>query len=366
MSADGTVITAAGSTNIYVSTNSGAVWLPTSASGHYWTSIAASADGRKLIAAAVPGELYGHGSYSGGIYTSTNFGADWSSNNVPNSNYWIAVASSADGNRLVAMAGYYAGSPSGPVWLSTDSGNTWAQTSAPVTNWCSVVSSADGTELLAGTFGGLAYLSTNGGTTWIPQTNLPTGRWRIMSLSADARILMAAAYQVNSGQGRIYASTNSGAVWTLLNAPTNQLWAAFCSSADGSRLVAVSYGPFFRSTNFGNTWTSNSSPNLFAKWTSIASSADGNKLALVAGEPFGIYTSQIMPKPFLDISSSNGKLAISWLVPSTNFILQQNLELATANWVTLTNAPTLNLTNLQDEVTLSPTNSSGFFRLISQ
>jgi hypothetical protein len=53
-------------------------------------------------------------------------------------------------------------------------------------------------------------------------------------------------------------------------------------------------------------------------------------------------------------------------VPSTNFGLQQNLDLSTTNWVTLTNAPVLNLTNLQDEIILSPTNSSGFFRLISQ
>jgi hypothetical protein len=34
--------------------------------------------------------------------------------------------------------------------------------------------------------------------------------------------------------------------------------------------------------------------------------------------------------------------------------------------VTLTNTPALNLTNLNNELTLSPSNSSGFFRLISQ
>jgi hypothetical protein len=48
------------------------------------------------------------------------------------------------------------------------------------------------------------------------------------------------------------------------------------------------------------------------------------------------------------------------------FTLQQNSDLVTPNWMTLTNMPTLNLTNLQDEVTFSPTNSSSFFRLIAQ
>lgn len=358
MSADGTVMTAAGSTNIYISTNSGATWMPTSAPGQYWAAIASSADGSKLIAAAVPA-----GIYAGGIYTSTNFGTSWSSNNVLNPNHWQSVACSADGTRLIAAEG---NNYSGPIYLSTNSGNSWAAANAPISNWCSVASSADGSKLLAGTFGGSAYLSTNTGATWILQTNLPAARWTTMALSADGRILVAVAYDVGSGPGGIYTSTNSGAAWTRANTPTSQYyWPTFCSSADGTKWVAIGYWVFY-STNSGNTWTSNSSPNLFAKWTSIASSADGNKLALVAGEPFGIYTSYSIPKPQVNFASSSSKLFLSWLVPSTNFVLQQNSDLITTDWVTLTNAPALNLTNLQDEVTLSPTNSSGFFRLISQ
>jgi hypothetical protein len=53
-------------------------------------------------------------------------------------------------------------------------------------------------------------------------------------------------------------------------------------------------------------------------------------------------------------------------VPSTNFVLQQNPDLTAIGWENLTNTPVLNLTNLQNEVILSPSNSSGFFRLISQ
>jgi len=44
-------------------------------------------------------------------------------------------------------------------------------------------------------------------------------------------------------------------------------------------------------------------------------------------------------------------------------VLQQNLDLTTTNWTDVTNPPALNLTSLQDEVVLSPTNSSGFYRL---
>ena len=36
------------------------------------------------------------------------------------------------------------------------------------------------------------------------------------------------------------------------------------------------------------------------------------------------------------------------------------------NWVTLTNTPALNCTNLLDEVILSPAAGNSFFRLVSQ
>jgi len=52
-----------------------------------------------------------------------------------------------------------------------------------------------------------------------------------------------------------------------------------------------------------------------------------------------------------------------WIVPSTNFVLQQNLDLTTTNWTDVTNPPALNLTNLQNEVILTPTNNSAFYRL---
>jgi hypothetical protein len=41
-------------------------------------------------------------------------------------------------------------------------------------------------------------------------------------------------------------------------------------------------------------------------------------------------------------------------------------QLDSDDWTTLTNVPVLNLTNLQDQLTLAPDNNRGFFRLISQ
>ena len=63
----------------------------------------------------------------------------------------------------------------------------------------------------------------------------------------------------------------------------------------------------------------------------------------------------------MNLTPANGNFTVSWIVPSTNFVMQQCSDLA--SWADMTNTPVLNLTNLQNEVILSPTGSSGFYRL---
>src|ERR1017187_10893394 len=85
---------------------------------------------------------------------------------------------------------------------------------------------------------------------------------------ADGTKLAAAAIDGPSG---LYVSTNSGATW-LRTCNVTSYWYSIASSADGRKIVAVgetSYWPYyysnrisqlFSSTNYGSTWTSNSSP----------------------------------------------------------------------------------------------------------
>jgi hypothetical protein len=74
-----------------------------------------------------------------------------------------------------------------------------------------------------------------------------------------------------------------------------------------------------------------------------------------------IWTSQTTPSPQLNLTTSKTNLALSWTIPSTNFVLQQSADLV--SWADVTNPPVLNLTNLQNQVTLTPSNSSDFYRL---
>jgi hypothetical protein len=49
------------------------------------------------------------------------------------------------------------------------------------------------------------------------------------------------------------------------------------------------------------------------------------------------------------------------MIPSASFVVQQSLDFS--SWTNLIVQPVLNLTNLQNEISVSPTDSIGFYRL---
>ena len=94
---------------------------------------------------------------------------------------------------------------------------------------------------------------------------------------------------------------------------------------------------------------------------SAAASADGSKL--VASSDDSIWILQSVPTPLLSLSPSGTNLGLSWTLPSTRFVLQQNSDLTTTKWTDVANAPTINLTNLQYQVSLPIGSGGRFYRL---
>jgi hypothetical protein len=68
----------------------------------------------------------------------------------------------------------------------------------------------------------------------------------------------------------------------------------------------------------------------------------------------------------LAVGLSGAALGFSWLVPSTRFVLQQNSDLSSTNWMEVPTPPTLDLTNLHQRLTLTPSLGSSYFRLKQQ
>jgi hypothetical protein len=75
---------------------------------------------------------------------------------------------------------------------------------------------------------------------------------------------------------------------------------------------------------------------------------------------------RVTPSPLLGIQATNGNIGISWLIPSTNFVLQQSTHLTATHWQPIARSPVLNFSNLHDEVAVPNTASNSFFRLIAQ
>jgi photosystem II stability/assembly factor-like uncharacterized protein len=296
----------------------------------------------------------------------------WTQSSAP-TNFWYSVASSADGKKLVAVSGSSRGGD-GLVYSSSDSGVTWMQTTAPRGDWASVASSGDGAKLVAAeTDVGPIYVSGDSGATWT-QTSAPSNYWSSVASSADGTKLFAVC-----GPG-IYASTDSGVTWTsLLGGPDDYLNASFAaSSADGKKLAINSFGEIYTSSDAGASWGLAFSTN--AEWTAAAFSADGSKLVAVAGaysiasgqsyliavSPLFGTLSPASSSPSLSIGLSGRELGLSWLVPSTAYVLQQNPDLNKTNWIDMPMSPTLNFTDLNYQVTVSPSFASRFYRLRQQ
>ncbi|MBV5338368.1 MAG: hypothetical protein J0665_02245 [Deltaproteobacteria bacterium] len=258
---------------IYTSTDSGVTWterlndLP-----RRWLSVASSIDGSKLVAVA----------RNEGIYTSSDSGVTWTII-YTSAKYWKDVASSDDGSKLVAVVkGEY-------IYISTDSGVTWAVRMNDLSRqWIDVASSSDGTKLAAVVYGGYLYTSTDSGITWTPQmTGSPVRNWYSVASSSDGSKLVAIVEN-----GYIYTSTDSGVTWTERMNDMTRTWETVASSSDGTKLLAQVYkGYLYTSIDSGVTWTARMNDTSRA-WTSLASSSDGNKLVSLENNGY-LYTSAL-------------------------------------------------------------------------
>lgn len=354
-SADGNKLFAAAlSGNIYSSTNAGQTWNLTGAPNNPWGVIACSADGATLIAATKP-----LGIDPGMVFLSHDLGATWTQPPLP-VYFWASVASSADGNRLVAVGWNWP--PTNLIYISSDSGASWAPTDATNDVWSCVASSADGMRLAVTGSNG-TWTSTNGGLNWNPTTTPFAGL--SVAVSGDGTTLIVL------NQGSVAVSHDWGANWITNSTIPSQTWPGtprVASSVDGSRLAALPWGTTFDieallSTNAGLTWSNSLVGScVYTNAGSIASSADGGKLAMAMGQ-CGIFTFATHPAPVLAIASSADNIILSWTVPSQNFVLLQSSDLSTWSAVPIT--PVLNYSNLHYEVTLLRTAGQTFYRLAS-
>ena len=253
-------------TNNLPGSSSTGTFAATSAPQQNWWSLASSANGQKLIA-GLNGATNGFGTRT---YVSTDYGQTWSDLS-PSAVFAEAyVTISPDGSHLLNAL------PDGHLWLSTNDGSSWTNvTPSPTSSWRATATSADGSVVLAADNSGAVYMSTDTGSTWSLSTTMPQGA-RGAAVSSDGTVLA-----VTSTGGNIWVSTDGGTNWNAR--ASAQPWTAIAMSSNGSHLAAtIGGGQIYTSTDSGATWTLQAtSPAL--SWTGIASSSSGNRLLAVNG-----------------------------------------------------------------------------------
>jgi len=250
-----------------------------------WEAAAASYDGRRLVTMT-----------ASEIHTSSDAGVTWTLRLVVLGGNLRDVASSHDGQRLVAVES------NGYVYVSPDAGLNWTAHDTP-RNWKAVASSADGRSMIAAALNEPLRRSVDGGQTWSALAGSPSAAWSGVTSSADGQKLTAT---VNGGQ--IQRSNDGGSTWTAIGDTDD--WSCIASSSDGNVLVAAGLYGLTVSVDAGSTW----GPGVYMPGTyRVAVSGNGRKIMGVApGNGFAYTSTSVGPGWTRDMRSSGDLRALAF------------------------------------------------------
>ena len=187
--------------------------------------------------------------WSGGIYRSTDDGANWTAVNNGLTDVNIRVtALFADGTYI------YAGIWGSGVFLSTDNGNNWTNINNSATAGTAVHAFAkSGTSLFVASQGGGVARTTDNGASWELVNN------GLLSLDVrDLAVMDTTIFAATWGTNKVFKSVDNGDNWTQCS--TSIIPASLddpCLEVSGDNLFLGTYtSGVFLSTDKGDSWTS--------------------------------------------------------------------------------------------------------------
>ena len=206
---------------------------------------------------------------------------------------WVAAN---DTGRVMAATTFTGAG--GQIFLSTDRGETFTASSAPISSWVSLDMTPDGARMVAVAAGGGLLRSTNGGFSW---TRIDTGintesalPYESVTISADGTRVVAATFN-----GPVFFSTNADSITPSFRQATlvgggalTDAFRAVDSSADGTTVIAAaSSGNLYVSNDGGATFSplpvTVGTTTVADGWYRAALSGDGTRIALAGSTDFG-------------------------------------------------------------------------------
>ena len=174
-------------------------------SGTSWTQVNSGLTSKNILCLFPVGQNLFAGTGGGGVFRSTDNGTNWTgvSTGLPSNSRVRSIISIGSNT--------FAGTDSG-VYISANDGGNWAQVNSGLTNksiWAFAVmpNGSGGTDLLAGTWGGGVFRSTNNGTSWTAT-----------AFTSVAEALCTVDRNIFAGApDGIALSTDNGASWTSVS-----------------------------------------------------------------------------------------------------------------------------------------------------
>jgi hypothetical protein len=244
---------------------------------------------------AVSGSTIFAGIDGAGIYRSTDNGSSWTAANV-------GVTSVFTYAFAVSGSNIFAGT-SGGVFLSTNGGASWTAVSTGLTNTYIASLAISGANIFAGTGSGV-FLSTNNGASWTSASSGVPANY-IFSLAVSGSNIFAGTVS-----GGVYVSTNNGTTWTAANSglPSRDILSL---AASGSNIFAGARGGgVFVSTDNGASWVGTSVTGLSVAAFAIIGSS------IFAGAETGVYLSTNSGTTWTAVNSSPANKRVNALAMS--------------------------------------------------
>ena len=278
-----------------------------------WNSLASNSEGSHLI---------GIGS-DGRAYISKDLGQSWSSNSLgtdsaPFAGMRSSVAMSADGRRVIAADfGAVGTGEGGYLELSDDYGRTWnAVKSLGAQLWAEVVTSPSGKYALAISFGQGARLS-NPTQDPIPEIYISRDfgkNWSPIDLSNLSLVRSSTANPVVSDTGKVAfiddhglrLSMDSGKTWTttgILNEAKNATAIYFGEKKD--QIFVSDATHLYRSDDFGRSWQVSTIPGSHDISAIIPGKLVGSIIAIDLGSSYWTQAKLTSATFFLSSDSGN-------------------------------------------------------------
>ncbi len=230
-------------TNLFASTVSGGVFKSTD-NGANW--VQSGLAGNNVFSLGAIGSNILAGLNAGGTFLSTNNGANWD-----------AISSTPLLGRSITGfttngADIYASANNNGVYRSTDNGVNW--------DYCDMINlqhtlytiASGGNSIYAGGWFVGVFRSTNNGNSWVNINNGLT-ILNVISLAVNGPNIFAGTVTTSGGGGGVFRSTNYGANWMAVN---NGLTDLYIKSIvlSGTNIFVGTQGGVFCSTNNGDSW----------------------------------------------------------------------------------------------------------------